>query len=229
MFCEVDYKEAGIFGGKLGSCGLNLLKRKIGGARNEVREFSGGSGLGICDYMLLRRFLREAATLSMGMLLRRQCLAVVTWMVLIWGALCYPAHGKNPHFSVWVRAEDHFSALRWFFRQVGSNWSAKVGGGCVWCVWVFASCWLRRTKALNSELLSQCNLCAPKGFPNPAARQLTSLHQQPGSRLPALRVHACKELPALPAARPPASPPSFLAQILPQRKKLLHGWGVSQA
>lgn len=81
-------------------------------------------------------------------------------------------------------------------------------------------CWLRRAKALNSGLLSQCNLCAPQGFPNSAARQLTGLRQRPGCRLPALRVLACKELPVLPAARPPASAPFFfLLKILPRRKK----------
>lgn len=31
--------------------------------------------------------------------------------------------------------------------------------------------WLRRAKALNLGLLSQCNLCVPQGFPNSAARQ----------------------------------------------------------
>lgn len=81
-------------------------------------------------------------------------------------------------------------------------------------------CWLRRAKALNSGLLSQCNLCAPQGFPNSAARQLTGLRQRPGCRLPALRVLACKELPVLPAARPPASPPLFFCSNPPAEEEV---------
>lgn len=58
------YKEVGIFWGKLGSCGLNLLKKeKKDGVRDAVGEFK----LEICGYILFCRSFREAATILLGM------------------------------------------------------------------------------------------------------------------------------------------------------------------
>lgn len=74
IFCEVDYKEVGV---ELGAYSLSLLTIIIGGIRDEVDEFGAVFDLGTCDYIVFFRFLREAAVLSLGMLLCRWSLAVV--------------------------------------------------------------------------------------------------------------------------------------------------------
>lgn len=78
---KLVYIEVGIFWCKLGSRGLNLLKKKkIGGVRDALGEFGGVFELGICGYILFCMFLREAATLLLGMLLHRQCLVPI-WVL----------------------------------------------------------------------------------------------------------------------------------------------------